>query len=149
LSKEADSIDFHEEMAVLGVHILLSLPNGMAVTAEIDQLYSKFKPRCSDSTIRVAGIKMAKRATMRKKCIAKAPINVDAPIELDLEDSDESSESKDNETPAHKKKGGRSLCNISMGNLTLPTFLMAFLVKAWRTGRLTIPSQKKTSLICG
>jgi hypothetical protein len=51
LSKEANSIDFHEEMAALGIHILLSLPNGMAATAEMDQLYFKFNPRCSDSTI--------------------------------------------------------------------------------------------------
>ena len=51
LSKEAESIDFRTEMAAMGVHILLSLPNGTAATAEMDQLYSKFKPRCSKSTI--------------------------------------------------------------------------------------------------
>ena len=58
---------FREEMAEKGVHILLSLPNGTAATAEMDQLYSKFKPRCSESTIRVGGLKMAKRAAARKK----------------------------------------------------------------------------------
>ena len=47
LSKEAESIDFRTEMAAMGAHILLSLPNGTAATAEMDQLYSKFKPRCS------------------------------------------------------------------------------------------------------
>jgi len=67
LSKEAESIDFREEMAAMGVHILLSLPNGTAATAEMDQLYSKFKPRCKDSTIRVAGAKMVKRSAARKK----------------------------------------------------------------------------------
>ena len=51
----------------MGVHILLSLPNGTAATAEMDQLYSKFKPRCKDSTIRVAGVKMAIRLAARKK----------------------------------------------------------------------------------
>ena len=51
LSKEAESIDFRTEMAVMGVHILHSLPHGTAATAEMDQLYSKFKPRCSESTI--------------------------------------------------------------------------------------------------
>jgi hypothetical protein len=68
LSKEAESINFQEEMAAMGVHILLSLPNGTAATAEMDQLYSKFKPRCSDSTICVAGVKMAKHLAARKKC---------------------------------------------------------------------------------
>ncbi len=51
LSKKAESIDFRDEMAKKGVHILLSLPNGMAAFAEMDQLHSKFKLRCSDSTI--------------------------------------------------------------------------------------------------
>ena len=51
LSKEAESIDFWTKMAAMGVHILLSLPNGTAATAEMDQLYSKFKPWCSESTI--------------------------------------------------------------------------------------------------
>ncbi len=51
----------------MGVHILLSLPNGTAATAEMDQLYSKFKPRCNDSTILVAGVKMAKRLAAKKK----------------------------------------------------------------------------------
>jgi len=55
LSKGADSIDFWTEMATMGVHILLSLPNRTAATAVMDQLYSKFKPRCSESTIRVGG----------------------------------------------------------------------------------------------
>jgi hypothetical protein len=67
LSKEAESINFREEMAALGVHILLSLPNRTAATIEMDQLYSKFKPRCSKSTICVAGVKMATRAAARKK----------------------------------------------------------------------------------
>ncbi len=52
LSKQAISIDFHEEMAQLGVHILLSLPNGTSCTAEKDQLFEKFKPACSKSALR-------------------------------------------------------------------------------------------------
>ncbi len=43
------------------------LPNGTAAITEMNQLYSKFKPRCKDSTIRVAGAKMAKRSAARKK----------------------------------------------------------------------------------
>jgi hypothetical protein len=46
----------------MGVHILLSLPNGTAATAEMDQLYSKFKPRCKDTMICIAGTKMVKRS---------------------------------------------------------------------------------------
>ncbi len=38
LSKESVSIEFREEMAAKGVHIFLSLPNGTAATAEMDQL---------------------------------------------------------------------------------------------------------------
>ena len=67
LSKEAESINFREEMAAMGVHILLSLPNGTAATAKMDQLYSKFKRRCKDSTICVAGVKMAICLAARKK----------------------------------------------------------------------------------
>ena len=38
------SIEFRDEMAQIGVHIVLSLPNGTACTAEMDQLFEKFKP---------------------------------------------------------------------------------------------------------
>jgi hypothetical protein len=88
----------------------------------MDPLYSKFKPRFSKSTIQVAGIQMAKQAAMRQKCAtAKAPSNLDASIKLDLEISDKSSECKSegDETSAHKKKGKRCLCNVSMGNRDL------------------------------
>ena len=61
LSKEAQSIEFREMMADMGVHIMLSLPNGTSATAELDQLYSRFKDDCKKSTMRVAGIKMAER----------------------------------------------------------------------------------------
>jgi hypothetical protein len=148
LSKEAESIDLRDEMAKKGVHILLSLPNGTAATAEMDQLYSKFKPRCSDSTIRVAGIKMVKQATMRKKhAAAKATINFDAPIELGLEISDKSSESESegDETFACKKKGKTSLCNVSMGNRDLANIVNGFPGDSVKNRRFTIPSQKKTS----
>jgi hypothetical protein len=39
LSKEAWSIKFHEQMAAKGMHILLTLPNATACTAEMDQLF--------------------------------------------------------------------------------------------------------------
>jgi hypothetical protein len=149
LSKEPDSIDFHKKMAAIGAHILLSLPNGTAVTAKIDQLYSKFKPRCSNITIRVASIKMAKCAVMRKKHAAKAPLNFDAPIELDLEDSDESSESKDDESPACTKKATRSICNVSMDNRDLSNIGNGFLGNSLENRPFSYTLTKKKSYICG
>ncbi len=58
LSKEADSLDFREQLAAMGVHILLSLPNATSCTAEMDQLFIKFKPACSKSALRVASKKI-------------------------------------------------------------------------------------------
>ena len=51
----------------MGVIILLSLPNGTACTAELDQMYSQFKDETKNSTIRVAGIKMAAWLAARKQ----------------------------------------------------------------------------------
>jgi hypothetical protein len=64
----------------------------------------------------------------KKRSAAKATINVNAPIKLDLEISDESSESKSegDETSARKKKGKRSLCNVSMGNRDLANIVNSF-----------------------
>ena len=44
LSSEAESVDFREEMANLGVYIILSLPNGTECQAELDQMFSDFQP---------------------------------------------------------------------------------------------------------
>ena len=44
LSSEGASIEFREAFQAMGVHILLSLPNGTECTAELDQIYSQFKP---------------------------------------------------------------------------------------------------------
>ena len=70
LSKEAESIEFRSEMAEKGLHIMLSLPNATACTAELDQIYSKFQPECKKSTLRVAGMKMVRRVEARKKFMA-------------------------------------------------------------------------------
>ena len=83
----------------MGVHILLSLPNGTAATAEMDQLYSKFKPRCKDSMIRVAGVKMAIRLAARKKHAEEKKKQAGERV-----DSMEESSESDSETP-RKKKG--------------------------------------------
>jgi hypothetical protein len=65
LSKEASCIKFHEQMAAKGVHILLSRPNETACTAEMDQLFERFKPACGKSALRVALKKMQKRMEVR------------------------------------------------------------------------------------
>ena len=65
LSKEAESIDFCEQIAELGVHIILTLPNGTLCTAEMDQLFEKFKPACTKSALRIALNKMKLRMDVR------------------------------------------------------------------------------------
>ena len=67
LSREASSLDFRENMAATGMHILLSLPNGTECTAELDQCYSEFKPACNKNTRRIVAKKMYLRVQARKK----------------------------------------------------------------------------------
>ena len=88
LSKQAISIDFREEMAQLGVHILLSLPNGTSCMAEMNQLFEKFKPACSKSVLRVASKKMQKRMSARKKSTSKGNSD-ESDGENDLVDEEE------------------------------------------------------------
>jgi hypothetical protein len=132
LSKEAESIDFWTEMATMtmGVHILLSLPNGTVATAEMDQLYSKFKPRCSESTIRVGEVKMAKRAAARKKREAAKRRKEDSGVADDVDDEDnEDDDDDDNDDEGGgrgKKKHSRSACNVSLGNRDLSNIVNGF-----------------------
>jgi hypothetical protein len=51
LAADAASINFCDEMAELGVYILLSLPNGADAQAELDQMYSEFKPQGKTSAV--------------------------------------------------------------------------------------------------
>ena len=67
LATEAKSFEFREEMLDIGMHILLSIPNGTECNAEPDQLYGDYKPRCKNSTIRVAAAKMHARVNARNK----------------------------------------------------------------------------------
>ena len=131
LSNEAQSIDFRERMATLGMHILLSLPNGTECTAELDQLYSEFKPACKASTKRVAGMKMIARVEARKK--AQNNKNERSLLE-DLEDyleedgeegnPDESdAESDDEEVPLII---GNSVCSVTVGNRDLGNIVNGF-----------------------
>jgi hypothetical protein len=52
-------------MAKKSVHILLMLLNGTSCMAEMDQLFEKFKPACSKSTLCVASKKMQARINAR------------------------------------------------------------------------------------
>ncbi len=65
LSKEADSIQVCEQMAGLGMHIFLLLPNATACTAKIDQLFEKLRLACSKSAFCVASRKMQQRMMVR------------------------------------------------------------------------------------
>ena len=88
LSKEAESMDFREQMAGLGVHILLSLPNGTSCTAEMDQLFEKFKPACSKSALRIAAMMMKSRMDVRLE-EKKAKGNLGESSDEDSDESDD------------------------------------------------------------
>ena len=107
----------------MGVYIILSLPNGTSCTAEMDQLYSDFKPRCTASTIPVAGRKMDARIAARKKREATAlavAVAVAVAVEMSGEESSDSTESVD------KGKRKRSACHVSLGNIDLSSIVNRF-----------------------
>jgi hypothetical protein len=127
LSKEASSIEFREQMVAKGVHILLSLPNATACTAEMDQLFEMFKPACGKSALHVASKKMQKRMEVRLLNGARNGKDGDAVIDIDASDAS----SEDEEEPGDiedrpKKKGEWSICNVSFLN-----FDLANLVNDW------------------
>ena len=110
LSKEAESVLFREQMAEKGVHILLSLPNATSCTAEMDQLFEKFKPACSKSALRLAARKMQSRMEVR---VAEKGDKVN-----------ESYCNNDDKNPIDqgvldKHQGRSSICNVSFTNLDL------------------------------
>jgi hypothetical protein len=121
LSKEASSIEFRDHMATKGVHILLSLPNATASTAEMDKFFEKFKPACGKSALRLAAKKMQMRMEVRMEVQNN---NADAVIDVDA--SDASSSEDEDEPNERKKKGGQSICNVSFSN-----FDLANLVNGW------------------
>jgi hypothetical protein len=128
LSKEASSIEFREQMAAKGVHILLSLPNATACTAEMDQLFERFKPACGKSALRVASKKMQKRMEVRMlNGRARNDEDGDAVIDIDASDASSDDEEEPNEIEDRpKKKGEQSICNVSFSN-----FDLANLVNGW------------------
>jgi hypothetical protein len=114
-------MEFREQMATRGVHIFLSLPNGTSCTAEMDQLFEKFKPACSKSALRVASKKMKLRMEVR---MAEKNTRTNV-VDLNEDESDEYKESDDSDDDNGKRKE-RSICNVSFSNLDL-----ANLVNGW------------------
>ena len=107
-------------MAKIGVHILHSLPNGTACTAEMDQLFTSFnKQRCDSSTLRVAGKKIAARLAAwarKKETENKQNNNDDSGDDNDDDDDDMAAEAEAGEATSKKQL---SACNINLGNLDL------------------------------
>ncbi len=89
LSQECSSIEFRDEIAAMGVHIILSLPNGTACTAEMDQLFEKFKPACSKSALRIAAKKIHARYDARQKFKKTGMDDDNSSADGDLDDDDE------------------------------------------------------------
>ena len=128
LATQAGSAEFRNEMASIGLHILLSLPNGTECTAELDQMYSEFKGECKKSTIRVAGMKMAARVRARKKTRDKdkgCDQSHADDLVLYLEgkaDSDDELEDVD----GYQFDIGRSVCSVNIGNRDLGHIVNGF-----------------------
>ena len=137
LSRESSSIEFRDEMAQIGVHIVLSLPNGTACTAEMDQLFEKFKPACSKQARRICAKKMHERHMARK--VREGGLKTtglddkdsdDSSADGDIDDDDDegggAGKKKSKKTKPKTKKGQRSLCNVSFSNYDL-----GHLVNGW------------------
>ena len=145
LATEGESIDFREEMIDLGVHILLSIPNGTECNADPDQLYAEFKPRCKKSTIRAAGVKMLLRVQARKRAqnnreqesntnigavddlatyldgvAEEVSGNVDG-VEADIDEDDDENEED------FVFNVGSSACAVHVGNLDLACIVNGFI----------------------
>ena len=63
--QEADSALFHDQMAAKGIHIVFLLPNATSCTAEMDQLFDKFKATCNKSALCLVAKKMQLRMEVR------------------------------------------------------------------------------------
>ena len=125
LSSEAESVDFREEMANLGVYIILSLPNGTECQAELDQMFSDFQPRCKRSAIRIVGLKIKDRL----EAIRRA--GVATPITFDSEDSSDESGNEDEDDAsvsvnARDATTEASITKVKLSNLDLGNVINGF-----------------------
>jgi len=100
-------------MATNGVHILLSLQIATACTAEMDQLFNRFKPACGKSALRVASKKMHKRMKVRVLNGARNDEDSNAVIDVDASNAlSENEEENDEIEDRPMKKGELSICNV-------------------------------------
>ena len=120
LSSEGASIEFREAFQAMGVHILLSLPNGTECTAELDQIYSQFKPGTKKSIKRFADMKMVARVEARKKSDDKEQEDsvrqesFATDLENYLDEQEANIDSDDDEDGAIALQVSRSVCNVSL-----------------------------------
>ena len=120
-------------MAGIGMHIILSLPNGTECTAELDQLYSEFKPACNKNTRHIAGMKMLAWVDARKN--AKGEDKVQSHLQ-DLEefllgDDDENGVEGDPDDVAEDGQiipvsVGNSVCNVNITNKDLAAIVNGY-----------------------
>ena len=89
LSKTAENIEYREHMNKIGILIYLSLPNATSVTAEMDDLYSLYKPSCHIRTKKVFGGKLKDKIDSLKKRSDMISVNELQTIEDEInEDGD-------------------------------------------------------------
>jgi hypothetical protein len=120
LSSKAVSTDFREEMAKLGVYIIVSLPNGTKCQAELDQMFSAFQPRCKRSVIRIIGIKIKEQLKAMRRAGVATPITVDSDSsnKSGIEDEDDGSVSVAGpDAPPEKSLTKVKLSNLDLGNV--------------------------------
>ena len=68
LTASLQNIEFREKMHAMGIIIYLSLPNATSVIAEMDQLFSMYKPKTREATNRVFATKLQdKLAVLRRR----------------------------------------------------------------------------------
>ena len=129
LAKEADSIEFREDMANMGVYIILSLPNGTECQAELDQMFSDFQPRCKRSAIRIVGMKIKSRLEDLKRAgAAEPPISVDSDSSSSNEESGDENDGElsvvgDVATAARRET---SITKVKLSNLDLGHVINGF-----------------------
>ena len=106
LSKDADSVVFCKQMAALGIHTILLLPNATSCMTEMDQLFEKFKPACSMSELWLAAKKMQLRMEVRV-------------AETDKDNESDGNKDMDPIKPVLDKLWGCGNCSVSITNLDL------------------------------
>ncbi len=125
LAKEAGSAEFRVETFELGMYIMLSLPNATLCTAEMDQMYEKFKPSCKDTAKRIIAIKMKQQLDVRRDATKNKSTDDDEDnssgnmaVEEAKDNSDAKEKTREMVEEVYKTKGC-SVCNVSFSNLDI------------------------------